>query len=249
MLIEALRAESQAKSDFISTVSHELRNSVTLISGFAAMLADSRESLSPEDFDKVLDRMRWQSERLTRLIIDLLDLSRMEAGEFDISVGPVDVAKAVSTAVASAPAPADRTVSIDVDGVAPVAADPARLEQVLVNLLGNAYRYGGPALRIEAHERPDGVVVSVADDGPGVLEDLVPRLFQRFRKGRAANKRGGVGLGLAIARGFVDAMGGRIWYEPNEPGGARFSVLLRRASEGEPPDRPDARGKTQEVGA
>ncbi|MEK6328745.1 MAG: sensor histidine kinase [Actinomycetota bacterium] len=101
------------------------------------------------------------------------------------------------------------------------------MEQVLVNLLTNAYRYGGSTIRLEARGTSDGVLVTVADDGDGVPDELVPKPFKRFARGSSADGVEGSGLGLAIARALVEGFGGRIWYEPGQPAGARFHFLLR----------------------
>ena len=108
-----------------------------------------------------------------------------------------------------------------------VVADPARLDQVLVNLLTNAYRYGGRHVRVEASRKPEGVLATVSDDGAGVPDELVGSLFEKFSRG--ADGAHGAGLGLAIVRGLVEAFGGRVWYEPGQPTGARFGVLLDEA--------------------
>jgi CheY-like chemotaxis protein/nitrogen-specific signal transduction histidine kinase len=226
--LEEAERVAQAKSDFLSIVSHELQQPVGVIAGFASLLADHARKLSEADSDKLLEGLTRQSQRLARLIRDLLDLSRMEAGEFSVRVEPADLARVVSGAVDDAPPPEGKTVTVDRPAGLWVLADPQRLGQVLVNLLSNAYRYGGSAIRVAAEEASGDVVMTVTDDGEGVPSDVVPVLFDRYRRGRNAIG-GGTGLGLAIARGFVESFGGRIWFEPAHPQGARFTVLLRSA--------------------
>ena len=103
------------------------------------------------------------------------------------------------------------------------------MEQILVNLLTNAYRYGGSTISLEARATPDGVVVTVADDGDGVPDELVPALFEGFARGPSTDGVQGSGLGLAIAQALLEGFGGRIWYEAGQPDGARFRFLLRAA--------------------
>jgi signal transduction histidine kinase len=110
-----------------------------------------------------------------------------------------------------------------------VLADPGRLEQILINLLTNAYRYGGSTISVEARSTSEGVVVTVADDGDGVPDELVPALFDGFARGPRTDGVQGSGLGLAIAQALLEGSGGRIWYEPGQPAGARFRFLLRAA--------------------
>ena len=126
------------------------------------------------------------------------------------------------------PSPPDKSVELDIPESVWALADPGRLEQVLVNLLTNAYRYGGSAHPPGgARRRRTESLVTVADDGDGVPDELVPKLFERFTRGAGADGVNGSGLGLAIARALVEGLGGRIWYEPGEPAGARFSFTLR----------------------
>ncbi|MGH3026858.1 MAG: ATP-binding response regulator, partial [Gaiellaceae bacterium] len=123
------------------------------------------------------------------------------------------------------PAPPGRSVELALPDDLLVVADGKRLDQVLVNLLTNAYRHGGPKVRLEARPTPEGMLVVVSDNGAGVSAELVPNLFEAFTRG-PAGADGGTGLGLAIVRALVEAFGGRVWYEPGETQGARFAMLL-----------------------
>ena len=109
-------------------------------------------------------------------------------------------------------------------------ADPLRLQQILVNLLANAYRYGGGSITLGATDEPDRVVLSVEDDGPGIPEQFVSHMFDPFARGPDVGDKVGSGLGLTIVRQLVEALGGSVWYEPGVPSGACFKVGLRRAS-------------------
>lgn len=220
------------ESDFLSIVSHELRTPITVIVGLAGTLADRRDNLTEEQIDDCLEQIRHQGERLAVLVADLLDLSQLEAGRLRVTPSPVEVATAVTVAVEAAPPPSNTSVDFAIPADLWVAADAGRLEQVLVNLLTNAYRYGGSAVRLEAHDRSDHVLLTLSDDGEGVPAELAGNMFEKHSRGDNAERHGGSGLGLAIVRGLVEAFGGRVWYEPAKPRGARFNLALRPAARG-----------------
>lgn len=215
------------EGEFLSIVSHELKTPVAVITGLADTLSERRHNLTEEQIDHCLARISRQGDRLARLVADLLDLSQVESGSYAVSLESVNLAGTAERATDAAPSPPDKSVELNIPESLLATADPSRLEQVLVNLLTNAYRYGGSTIRLEAHGNSDGVVVTVADDGDGVPDELVPKLFERFTRGASADGVQGSGLGLAIARALVEGFGGRIWYEPGQPAGARFHFLLR----------------------
>ena len=217
------------ESDFLSIVSHEMRTPITVIVGLAATLADRRDQLSDEQVDECLRQIRHQGERLTALVADLLDLSQLEAGQFRVVLSRVELRRVVMLAVEDVPRPSSASVKIEVPAGLWVVADSVRLEQVLVNLLTNAYRYGGPVVRVEAHDRLDHVLLTLSDDGEGVPEELARTLFEKHSRGDNAGSYGGSGLGLAIVRGLVEAFGGQVWYESVMPSGACFNLALRPA--------------------
>jgi hypothetical protein len=156
------------RRDFLSIVSHEMRTPITVIVGLAATLADRRDHLTEEQVHECLEQIRHQGERLGALVADLLDLSQLEAGRFRVTLSPVELATAATLACEAAPPPGGTSVDFDIPADLWVVADSARLEQVLVNLLTNAYRYGGSAVRLEAHDRSDHVLLTLSDDGEGV---------------------------------------------------------------------------------
>jgi signal transduction histidine kinase len=215
------------EADFLSLVSHELKTPIAVITGLADTLSERRHSLTEEQIDHCLERISRQGDRLARLVADLLDLSQVESGRFRLTLEPVNLAGTAERAVDDAPPPPDKSVELNIPESLWALADPSRLEQVLVNLLTNAYRYGGSSICLEARRKPDGVVVTVADDGGGVPDELVQKLFERFARGTSVDGVEGSGLGLAIARALVEGFGGRIWYEPGQPAGARFHFLLQ----------------------
>jgi signal transduction histidine kinase len=217
------------EGEFLSIVTHELKTPVAVITGLAATLSASRNTLTEEQIDDCLDRISRQGERLARLVADLLDLSQIESGAFRVNLEPVNLAGSAARALDGAPTPPDKSVELTIPESLCALADPGRLDQILVNLLTNAYRYGGSAISVEARDGPDAVVVTVADDGDGVPEELVPKLFEGFARPPSTDGARGSGLGLAIAQALVEGFGGRIWYEPGQPAGARFCFRLRAA--------------------
>ncbi|MGH3001399.1 MAG: ATP-binding response regulator [Gaiellaceae bacterium] len=215
----------QTESAFRGFVAHELRSPITVIIGLAATLSARRQGLTEAQVDQSLEQIRLQGERLAGLVDDLLDLAQVDAGRFRVALGPVDLSAAGERALRDAPAPPGRSVELALPDDLLVVADGKRLDQVLVNLLTNAYRHGGPKVRLEARPTPEGMLVVVSDNGAGVSAELVPNLFEAFTRG-PAGADGGTGLGLAIVRALVEAFGGRVWYEPGETQGARFAMLL-----------------------
>ena len=215
------------EAEYLSLVSHELKSPIAVIMGLADTLSERRDSLTEEQIDDCLARISRQGDRLTRLVADLHDLSQVESGSFRVSPEPLCLASVAERALDGVPAPPGKSVAVDVPETVRVLADPSRLEQILVNLLTNAYRYGGRVIRLEARGAPAGVLVTVADDGEGVPDQLVPTLFERFTRGAGADGVNGSGLGLAIARALVESLGGRMSYEHGKPAGARFSFDLR----------------------
>jgi CheY-like chemotaxis protein len=213
-------------NEVLSVAAHELRTPATVILGLAATLAASRERMSDEQVSEAVVRLDRQARRMVGLLEDLLDVSRMRKHHLEVVLEPVDVDAAVSAARSIAPAPPGKDLTVEVQAGLSVVADPAGLERVLVNLLTNAYRYGGANVRVEAGYARGSVHLTVTDDGPGVPHSLLPHLFKPFRAGP-----GGTGLGLSIVLGLVESFGGSISYERAIPGGARFDVRLQGSSQ------------------
>jgi signal transduction histidine kinase len=234
------------ETDFLSVASHELRTPITVIIGLAATLADRRHDLTEDQIDESLGQIRRQAERMAALVSDLLDLSQLDGGRIRVTLAPVHLAHAVEVALEAAPPPPSASVKVAVPTDLWVVAGSGRLEQVLVNLITNAYRYGGSAVDLEARRSGDEVLLTVSDDGEGVPDDLVPDLFEKYSHG-ASDGDGAPGLGLALVRALVQAFGGRVWYESRQPTGARFNVLLPSTNpdpltEGDAASRPAGAG-------
>jgi signal transduction histidine kinase len=183
-----------------------------------------------DDIEAAFAAMARQGERARVLISNLLDLSNVEGGRADFTISEVEVGALVDRVLESTPPPDGKTVTHSVPRDLSVRFDPGRLEQVVTNLLVNAYRYGGTAIVIEARAEENKVILSVMDDGPGVAPDFVPELFEPFTRGKQANVVRGSGIGLALCRRVVRSMNGDIWYEARTPQGASFRISLRRSS-------------------
>jgi PAS domain S-box-containing protein len=223
-----LERVNELKSQFVAVASHELRTPLTSIRGFASTLLNRWDSLGDDDKRTFLGLIEGQSERLTRIVSEILTLARIEGGKMPASPKPVDVA-AVARRVAAEQG-LEETAEIVSDERAVANADPDHVHRILVNYVGNAQTYGAPPYRISINGSGDAVVVRVCDHGAGVQEDVVGTLFEAFMQGRGASLSGsGSGLGLAIVRGLAEAAGGRAWYEANEPRGACFCVSFPRA--------------------
>ncbi|HVA09471.1 MAG TPA: ATP-binding protein [Acidimicrobiales bacterium] len=229
------RDANQAKSEFLSRMSHELRTPLNAILGFGQLLAvDVRSNDDRESVAQILKAGR----HLLDLINEVLDLSRTESGHLGLSMEPVDVGEVVDEAaqlMRPMAAHAGCQVRIDLPGESEVVlADRQRLKQVLLNLLSNGIKYNRPGglvtLRYSAPTL-DRVQIEVADSGIGIAPELLPRLFSPFdRLGAEQGEIAGTGLGLALSRSLVDAMGGQI-EATSEPGrGTSFVVSLRRVT-------------------
>ena len=139
--------DGHREGEFLSMVSHELKTPIAVITGLADTLSDRRHNMTEEQIDHCLARISRQGDRLARLVADLLDLSQVESGSYAVSLEPVNLAGTAERATDAAPSPPDKSVELHIPELLLATADPSRLEQVLVNLLTNAYRYGGSTWR------------------------------------------------------------------------------------------------------
>ncbi len=235
--ISAERVVEQMRSDFVSTVSHELRAPLTSIYGFAATLLREDVQFDDEERKTFLAYIESEAQRLTTIVDKLLSVARLDAGDLQLEIASVDVRSVVSEAVEGARAETDGGHEFVLDlPDAPVAArtDPDKLRQVLANLVDNAMRFspGGGTVTVGAARRGETIVLSVADQGVGIPDAEQDRIFSKFyRVGDA--QTGGTGVGLFIAHGLVSALGGRITVRSAEGRGSSFVIELPARDEEE----------------
>lgn len=225
MADENRRAQHDAHAAFIARAAHELRGSLAAVSMTAATLADYHEKLDHDAVAKIAAQLSAGEARLRTLADRLLDLSTIETGSLRLEPTEMDLRPVVEACIdalgtgtgeeGTRPVP-EVTVHLRGSGAARVVADEIAVRQIVTNLLANAAIHGGPHVHVSIEVAADRVLIAVADDGPGVADDLVGRLFEPFVRGRAA-RGSGTGLGLPISQGLARAMGGDLTYEPGPP--------------------------------
>ncbi|MFC8710789.1 ATP-binding protein [Streptomyces sp. NPDC057197] len=230
---EARRRTERSHAELIATVAHELRSPLTSVKGFTATLLAKWERFTDDQKRLMLETVDADADRVTRLIAELLDISRIDSGRLEVRRQLVDIGAAVGRhvqAYVAAGQPADRFL-VRLEQPLPVLwADPDKIDQVLSNLIENAVRHGEGTVTIDVtpavspREGEDaGTSVTVSDEGPGIPEESMNRVFTRFWRG---SKRGGTGLGLYIVKGIVEAHGGTITVGRAPGAGARFRFTL-----------------------
>ncbi len=223
---EILRLD-QMKLNFVAVASHELRGPAAALYGAAITLRGRGDELSTDTRALLEQTIFEQADRLRRLTEQLLDLSKIDAKAIRIMPRHVGVYSVIDEVV---DAVGHEGVSIEIARELEAFADPLVVERVVMNLLVNAQRYGKPPVVVRAEQRDRHLRIAVEDGGPGVAEDLVPRLFERFERGRDGD---GSGLGLAIAKAYARAHGGDLIYDPAGRG-ARFELFLPTRSDDAP---------------
>ena len=231
-MAESLEQAEQAKRQMIAAVAHELRTPITVLRAAVEGFEDGVLEPTPENLSALKDKIHLTA----RLIEDLQQLALADMGQLSLQLEPLAVGEVVAD-IASLVGPQveDGGVRLVVDVPAdlpPVTADRHRVQQVLLNLLANALRHtpAGGEIRISARYEGSGVEVTVCDSGPGLSEEDLGHLFDRFYRGASARAAGpGAGLGLSVAKAIVEAHGGRIWVENRPEGGACFHFTLPRA--------------------
>lgn len=220
------------KSSLVSTASHELRTPLTMIQGFAELL--KTRDLATSQVRDAADQIHRSAARLSRLIDDLLSVSRIEAGRLEVRAAPVELAPIINEAVA--PFSDGRPIRVDLNGDAPlVVADPDLVHRILTNLLSNAVKYSPPEtnVSVEVHQNGDVIEVAVRDQGVGMNEAERSQLFSKFFRAdrQEVREAGGTGLGLFITKNLVEMQGGEMRVE-SEPGhGSTFTFTLPAAVE------------------
>jgi len=215
--VTAIREAERARHEFLAMVTQDLRSPITTILGLGVTLEAYAEELSAERIRRTGASIRRQAERISRVADDLYEVSRLETHSLRLTLRPTDVLGAVEAALAALDDPSG--VDVEVPEGVEVLADGRRLELIVASLVENALNHGAPPVIVEAWDEPGGVDLVVTDAGPGVPAGAVPTLFTRP----------GSGIGLFLARGLAEAMGGRVAYEPGPGGrGSTFRVHLRR---------------------
>ncbi|HLL22320.1 MAG TPA: ATP-binding protein, partial [Kofleriaceae bacterium] len=225
------------RRDFIANVSHELRTPVAVIRANAETLISGAKN-DPVMGPRLMDGLHRNAERLARILADLLDLSRLDAGQYRLDIGSVPLRAAIDqsmTAIETHAAARGVTVDIAVGELA-VQADPKALDQILVNLIDNAVKYtrAGGNVWVEAKREDQHVRIEVRDDGPGIADKHRERVFERFYRADASRSReaGGTGLGLSIVKHLVESMHGKVGVDPNLPNGSIFWLRLPTSNGG-----------------
>jgi hypothetical protein len=235
---ERLTELDRLKDDFVSTVTHELRTPLTSIRAFSEILLDNPD-LAGDERERYLRIVAEETERLTRLINQVLDLSKLESGRADWHISEVDVADVVRDSVEeTVQLFAEAGARLDVElpeSVPPVAADRDRVVQVMLNLLSNAAKFCDPqrgAVTVGVRLDDGAVRVDVSDNGPGIAAADQQAIFEKFRQGGDAltSRPQGTGLGLPISRQIIDHLGGALWVESVPGRGATFSFTLPLAT-------------------
>ncbi len=231
--ITELRRADQIRRDFVANVSHELRTPLTAIRGYVEALVEG--DADPNEQRRFLDIILRHSLRMERLVKDLLRLARLDAGQETLELVSCDVRALIASVVSDVgPALEARHQRVEISvgkGAETVRGDPAKLHDALRNLVANAGNYSPEqtVVRVDAHGNGNGIAIEVSDQGPGVPEEDLSRIFERFYRVDKSRARdpGGTGLGLAIVKHLVELHGGRVRVENRPEGGAKFTIELR----------------------
>ncbi|MBE3002229.1 HAMP domain-containing histidine kinase [Nocardiopsis sp. HNM0947] len=221
----ATRAE-RTRADLVSEVAHELRSPLTSVKGFTSTLLTKWERLTDKQKLFMLETVNADADRVTRLIHDLLDVSRIESGRLEVRRQVVDLHEAAQRVVAGRVFSGEDEERFDVrvEGEIPqMWLDPDKLEQILSNLVENGVRHGAGTVSIVIEPCEGGAAVSVRDEGQGIAPETIPRVFRQFWRSK---RRSGTGLGLFIVKGLVEAHGGTITVGRAPGGGAEFRFTM-----------------------
>jgi signal transduction histidine kinase len=230
--ITHFRTADEMKSTFISIVSHELRTPVALIKGYASTLRRDDAKWDKATISDSLAVIEEEADRLGKMVDDLLDASRLQAGGMSINRADISIpmiAKRVAQRFSTQSK--KHTIIADFPEKFPIVlSDETRIEQVISNLVSNAMKYApNGEIRITGSTRPEQVIICVSDQGPGIEAKDLPHIFDRFyRSTNAVKQTKGAGLGLYLARAIIEAHGGRIWADPKPDSGARICFSLPR---------------------
>jgi PAS domain S-box-containing protein len=226
------RQLEQERSDFVATISHELRTPMTGVYGAAQTLLHREDDLAPEQRQRLLRMLAAEAARLSQITEEVLMTSQLDRGDLTVERTAVDIAEVVRSAVQTMRPLVDRlTIEVEIDDEIGIASgDADRIQQVLVNLLDNAAKYGGAPVRVSAEQTNGLVRIAVSDGGPGIDALDRERIFEKFYRADSQLKRAGrgTGLGLYISRELTELMGGRLVLASGPGEGATFVVELPR---------------------
>jgi PAS domain S-box-containing protein len=224
------------REEWTAVVAHDLRQPIAVLAAATSLLPRLHAGELPPGEARAVEHLRSATQRLDRMTSDLLDASRIEARRLRLEVSELDPVKLVAEITERASAGlGERELRLNASPCPRIRADAARLEQALTNLISNAHKYGAPGTAIEVAVEPAGdeIRLRVTNEGPGLTAEELERLFRRFSRTARAERSHvpGLGLGLYIARGLVEAHGGRIWAESEEEGHTTFHVALPALSQ------------------
>jgi len=217
----------RSRANLVSTVAHELRSPLTSVKGFTATLLAKWDRFNDDQKKVMLQTVNADADRVTRLITELLDVSRIDAGRLEMRKQVVDLPAAVQKAVNGHLAAGEKASRFDVQVLGELPemwVDPDKFQQVVGNLVENALRHGEGIVTVTVGPYDGGAVVTVSDEGEGIPEAVASRVFARFWRG--GDRRGGTGLGLYIVKGLVEAHGGSVSVGRGPAGGAEFRFVL-----------------------
>jgi two-component system phosphate regulon sensor histidine kinase PhoR len=238
--VTKVRRLETVRRDFVANVSHELRTPVAVIRANAETLLAGAKN-DPQIAGKLIDGLHRNAERLARILADLLDLSRLDAGQYRLETSCVSVRSVYEQSLTAVETQAQKRnieIHVEIADEIRVKADPKALDQILVNLIDNGVKYtqADGHVWVEAKQLDDAVRIEVRDDGPGIADKHRARVFERFYRADPSRSReaGGTGLGLSIVKHLVESMSGEVGVEPNTPRGSIFWLRLPKAESSAP---------------
>lgn len=218
----------RSRADLVTTVAHELRSPLTSVKGFTATMLAKWDRFTDQQKRVMLETVNHDADRVTRLITELLDVSRIESGRLEVRRQVVDLPARARRVIDGRIAAGESAERFDLRGggeLPELWLDQDKIDQVLANLVENAVRHGRGKVTIDIESVGWGVAVSVRDQGEGISPELAPRVFRQFWRGNS-RRRGGTGLGLFIVKGLIEAHGGTITVRRAPEGGADFRFTV-----------------------
>jgi two-component system sensor histidine kinase KdpD len=235
---QLLQATERLQTALLNSISHDLRTPLVSIIGSLSSLADAGQTMDAEIHQSLIDTAREEADRMNRLIGNLLNMTRLEAGAMQVVKQPGDIQDAIGTALENLNDHLrERKILVDIEeNTTFVLMDFVLIVHVLVNLIDNALKYSAPEspVEIQACRADQEISVSVSDHGIGIPADDLERVFEKFYRVQRPEKISGTGLGLSISKGIIEAHGGRIWAENRQGGGTTitFTLPLKQELEG-----------------